>query len=62
MNARYRLTKISILRTHALQDFLKLILPEDWKQRLYETAKTAVECNVHKESYIAAYEECETQG
>ena len=62
MNARDGLTKISVLRTHALQDFLKLILPEDWRQRLYEKAKYAVENNSYKESYIAAYEKMREVG
>lgn len=62
MNARNRLTEISVLRTHALQAFLKMILPEDWKQSLYEEAKNAVENNIHKESYIAAYEKMRDVG
>lgn len=62
MNARDGLTKISVLRTHALQDFLKLILPEDWRQHLYEKAKYAVENNSYKESYIAAYEKMREVG
>ena len=62
MNARNRLTEISILRTHALQAFLKLILPEGWKQPLYKKAKYEVEEGNHKVSYRAAYDEMREVG
>lgn len=62
MNARKKLTEISVLRTHALQAFLKMILPEDWKQSLYEKVKDEVENGNHKESYRAAYEKMREVG
>jgi len=55
MDIRNRTNDIVALRCHVCQDFLKLVLVPDWKNKLYQKAKNAVDTNCHKENYIEAY-------
>lgn len=55
MDIRNRTNDVIALRCHVCQDFLKLVLVPDWKSKLYQKAKYAVENNSHRDNYIEAY-------
>lgn len=55
MDIRNRTNDVVALRCHVCQDFLKLVLVPDWKSKLYQKAKYAVENNSHRDNYIEAY-------
>ncbi len=57
MDIRNRMDDVVTLRTHALQDFLRLILDENWRNYINRRVKDEVENNgSHKSNYISAYE------
>lgn len=57
MNVRNRMADVIKLRCNACQDFLKLLLNDNWQQELYELAQKEVTNNTfQKNRYIAAYE------
>lgn len=62
MDIRYRTRDVNDLRSLVCQDFLKLVLAPDWKQKLYEKAKNAVDTNSHREKYIEAYNKMRDMG
>lgn len=63
MDVRNRMTDIVTLRTHALQDFLRMVLDENWRNYIYSRAHAQVEGNgQYKSNYISAYEKMRDVG
>lgn len=63
MEIRNRLADVSKLRCHICQDYMRLMLPLDWQQLVYEKAKSEVEFNTkYKARYIAVYEKMRDVG
>ena len=57
MDVRNRMADVVKLRCNACQDFLKMIIADNWQQFVYNKAKREVETNGrYKDKYISAYE------
>jgi hypothetical protein len=61
MDIRNRMTDVVTLRTHALQDFLRLVLCENWRTYVYKRARTEIE-GQFRNSYIDAYKKMRDVG
>lgn len=55
MDIRNRMADVVALRTHALQDFLRMVLKDNWKECVYSKIKAELNGPYHA-NYIAAYE------
>lgn len=62
MDIRNRTNDVVALRCHVCQDFLRLVLVPDWKDKLYQKAKYAVDNNSHRDNYIEAYNKMRDMG
>ena len=57
MDARNRMADVVKLRCNACQDFLKLIISDNWQQFVYNKAQREIQDNGrYKEKYLSAYE------
>lgn len=57
MDVRNRMADVIKLRCNVCQDFLKLIITDNWQQFIYEKAKKEIDNNGrYKDKYISAYE------
>ena len=57
MDVRNRMADVIKLRCNVCQDFLKLIITDNWQQFIYEKAKKEIDKNGrYKDKYIPAYE------
>lgn len=57
MDVRNRMADVIKLRCNVCQDFLKLIIADNWQQFIYEKAKKEIDNNGrYKDKYISAYE------
>ena len=57
MDARNRMADVVKLRCNACQDFLKLIISDNWQQFVYNKAQREIQDNGrYKEEYLSAYE------
>lgn len=57
MEVRNRIADVTKLRCNACQDFLKMVLVPDWKQKIYEKAKYEIENKTkYKDKYWPVYE------
>lgn len=57
MDARNRMADVVKLRCNACQDFLKLIISDNWQQFVYNKAQREIQDNErYKEKYLSAYE------
>lgn len=57
MDVRNRMADVVKLRCNACQDFLKMIIADNWQQFIYNKAKREVETNGrYKDKYISVYE------
>ena len=57
MNIENRLEDVARLRTHLLQDFLKMLVTDNWQSELYKVASEAVEKRKkYRKTYESVYE------
>ena len=57
MDVRNRMADVIKLRCNVCQDFLKLIIDDNWQQFIYEKAEKEIDSNGrYKDKYISAYE------
>lgn len=56
MKIRNRMPDVVKLRCNACQDFLRMVIKPNWKQKLYDIAKDAIEHNRYADNYRPAYE------
>lgn len=63
MNIENRMHDVVKLRCKACQDFIKMVLKDNWKQMLYDVAKEADDTNAsYKAAYSVAYEQMRDYG
>ena len=63
MDVRNRMADVVKLRCNACQDFLKMIIADNWQQFIYDKAKREVEINGrYRDKYIPTYEKMREVG